>query len=93
MVIGEQLQEGIVNIFFIPVPCHTNLTLATETVDADLKDDAGWTPLSSAAGEKHEAVVKLLLATGKVDAITISINRCSLVCLYKNNYKLHTDLA
>jgi hypothetical protein len=37
-------------------------------VDVDSKDDAeGWTPLSCAAQSGHEAVVKLLLETGKVD--------------------------
>ena len=36
-------------------------------VDIDPKDSFGWTPLSLAAEKGHEAVVKLLLATGKVD--------------------------
>jgi hypothetical protein len=36
-------------------------------VDIDPKDNFGWTPLSLAAEKGHEAVVKPLLATGKVD--------------------------
>ncbi|KAH0538139.1 hypothetical protein FGG08_005247 [Glutinoglossum americanum] len=35
--------------------------------DVDSKDEYGWTPLSWAAKNGHEAVVKLLLDTGKVD--------------------------
>jgi hypothetical protein len=37
------------------------------SIDVDAKDDNGWTPLSWAAERGHEAVVKLLLGTGKVD--------------------------
>jgi hypothetical protein len=37
-------------------------------VDVDLKDSYGRTPLSYAATRGHEAVVRLLLDTGKVDA-------------------------
>jgi hypothetical protein len=37
-------------------------------VDADSKDSYNQTPLSRAAGNGHEAIVKLLLNTGKVDA-------------------------
>jgi ankyrin repeat protein len=37
-------------------------------VDADSKDEGGRTPLSWAAQNGYEAVVKLLLETGKVDA-------------------------
>ena len=45
----------------------------------DLKDDNGETPLSWAAKYGHEAVVKLLLATGKVDVdSTDSQNRTPL---------------
>ncbi|KAL8364889.1 hypothetical protein RB595_003936 [Gaeumannomyces hyphopodioides] len=36
-------------------------------IGIDSKDEVGRTPLSWAAGNGHEAVVKLLLATGKVD--------------------------
>jgi ankyrin repeat protein len=36
------------------------LLLATERVDPDSKDDGGGTPLSYAARNGHEAVVKLL---------------------------------
>jgi len=45
------------------------LLLDTGKVDADSKDFSdGQTPLSRAAWNGHEAVVKLLLDTGKVDA-------------------------
>ena len=37
------------------------------SICADLKDSYGWTPLSWAARGGHEAVVKLLVETGKVD--------------------------
>jgi Ankyrin repeats (3 copies) len=36
------------------------LLLETGKVDVDLKDKYGWTPLSWAAREGHNAVVKLL---------------------------------
>lgn len=35
------------------------LLLNTGEVDADSKDEAGWTPLALAVREGHEAVVKL----------------------------------
>jgi ankyrin repeat protein len=38
------------------------LLLAAEGVDTDLRDEDGWTPLSYAAQNGQEAVVKLLLA-------------------------------
>ncbi|KAH8761294.1 hypothetical protein BGZ57DRAFT_931726 [Hyaloscypha finlandica] len=41
-----------------------------EKVDADSKDEDGRTPLSWAAENGHESVVKLLLATGQVDVIS-----------------------
>jgi hypothetical protein len=37
------------------------------SINVDLKDKNGRTPLSLAAGNGHEAVVKLLIETGKVD--------------------------
>ncbi|PVH72419.1 hypothetical protein DL98DRAFT_397103, partial [Cadophora sp. DSE1049] len=37
-------------------------------VEADSKDKYGQTPLSWAARNGHEAVIKLLLSTGKVEA-------------------------
>ncbi|RYP32296.1 hypothetical protein DL767_005271 [Monosporascus sp. MG133] len=46
------------------------LLLATgrvNLVDIDAKDDSGYTPLFWAAENGHEAMVKLLLSTGKVD--------------------------
>ena len=42
------------------------LLLETGKVDADSKDSSGQTPLQRAAGEGHEAVVKLLLETGSL---------------------------
>ncbi|CVL08087.1 related to HETEROKARYON incompatibility protein [Fusarium mangiferae] len=36
-------------------------------VDLLIKDKVGWMPLSLAAKGRHEAIVKLLLGTGKVD--------------------------
>jgi hypothetical protein len=44
------------------------LLLDTGKVDADSKDNFGWTPLSCAARNRHKAIVKLLLNTGKVNA-------------------------
>ena len=44
------------------------LLLETGKVDADSKDNFGWTPLSCAARNRHKAIVKLLLNTGKVNA-------------------------
>ena len=41
------------------------------STDVDAKDSRGRTPLSWAAARGHEAVVKLLLATGKVDPDSI----------------------
>ncbi|KAK4232662.1 ankyrin repeat-containing domain protein, partial [Achaetomium macrosporum] len=43
------------------------LLLGTGKVDVNATDNNGRTPLSWAAGNGHEAVVKLLLGTGKVD--------------------------
>ncbi|KAK3986791.1 ankyrin repeat domain-containing protein 17 [Cladorrhinum sp. PSN332] len=37
------------------------------SMDINTRDGWGWTPLSLAANEGHEAIVKLLLGTGKVD--------------------------
>jgi ankyrin repeat protein len=42
--------------------------LLTAGADVSAKDDYGRTPLSWAAQNGHEAVVKLLLETGRVDA-------------------------
>jgi ankyrin repeat protein len=41
--------------------------LVEKGADVDSKDSSGRTPLSWAAGQGHEAVVRLLLATGGVD--------------------------
>ena len=41
--------------------------LLDKGADLESKDNYGRTPLSLAASYEHEAVVKLLLATGKVD--------------------------
>ncbi|KAI0147300.1 hypothetical protein GGR57DRAFT_258771 [Xylariaceae sp. FL1272] len=46
---------------------HTIEIIITDN-NADARDSGGQTPLSWAAERGHEAVVKLLLATGKVDA-------------------------
>jgi ankyrin repeat protein len=43
------------------------LLVETCKVDVDLKDKNGRTPLSWAAQNGHEAIVKLLVETGKVD--------------------------
>ena len=49
-----------------------NLTIAQlllkEGADIGIRDTEGRTPLSHAAKNGHEAIVKLLLDTGKVDA-------------------------
>jgi len=42
--------------------------LSAFLVEADSKDDNGRTPLSWAAGEGHEAVVKLLVERDDVEA-------------------------
>jgi ankyrin repeat protein len=42
------------------------LQITTCKVDIDAKDCLGQTPLSRAAGNGHEAVVQLLIATGNV---------------------------
>jgi ankyrin repeat protein len=52
---------------YFGVEAVVQLLLATK-VDADSKDNWGRTPLSYAAENGHETVVKLLLDTGKVDA-------------------------
>ncbi|OCL00089.1 putative kinesin [Cenococcum geophilum 1.58] len=41
--------------------------LLTVGADVNARDQFGWTPLSRAAGGGHEAVVKLLLETGKAN--------------------------
>ncbi|EJP61221.1 Ankyrin repeat-containing protein [Beauveria bassiana ARSEF 2860] len=43
------------------------LLLDTDRIDIDTRDNNGQTPLSWAAENGHEAVVKMLLDTGKVD--------------------------
>jgi ankyrin repeat protein len=41
--------------------------LLGQGAELESKDKDGWTPLLHAAEKGHEAVVKLLLDTGKVD--------------------------
>jgi ankyrin repeat protein len=43
------------------------MSLANRRVDIDSKDQFGCTPLIQAASGAHEAVVRLLLSTGRVD--------------------------
>ena len=43
------------------------MLLETGKVNVDSKDNDSWTPLWWAAGNGHEAVVKMLLDTGNVD--------------------------
>jgi Ankyrin repeats (many copies) len=44
-----------------------SVAVILQSADVDSKDTDGWTPLWYAAKNGHEAVVKLLLDTGKVD--------------------------
>jgi ankyrin repeat protein len=44
------------------------LLLKANQAEVDSKDENGRTPLSWAAGNGHEATVKLLLDMGKIDA-------------------------
>jgi hypothetical protein len=53
---------------YFGVEAVVKLLLNTGKVEADSKNNVGWTPLSWAARNGHEAVVKLLLDTGKVEA-------------------------
>jgi hypothetical protein len=48
-------------------PLTAILQRADQTTEIDAKDDYGRTPLSWAAENGHETVIKLLLATGEVD--------------------------
>jgi ankyrin repeat protein len=36
-------------------------------VEVNVKDEYGWTPLSWAVENRHEAIIKLLLKTSKVE--------------------------
>jgi hypothetical protein len=53
---------------YFGVEAVVKLLLDTGKVEADSKDNDGWTPLFWAADNGHEAIVKLLLDTGKVEA-------------------------
>jgi ankyrin repeat protein len=64
--LDDVLPAHIVSFFGIPVIMSYLISTAR---NLDSKDPGyGRTPLCWAAGNEHEAVVKLLLATGKVDA-------------------------
>ena len=45
-----------------------NLLLAREEVAANSRDNVGWVPLSYAAANGHEGVVKLLLGKDGIEA-------------------------
>lgn len=55
-----QSDTSIIIASYFGLEAVVNLLLKTEKVDIDLKDDSGYTPLSWAARNGHEAVVELL---------------------------------
>ena len=55
--------------------------LALDTIEADVKDESGRTPLWIAACRGHKEIVKLLLATGRVEVEVKDISGVTPLCV------------